>query len=80
MRPRFDGKTGRPLVPLTQEQLREHIRTTLAANQQWIRDQLPRRVRLRLAREHRIDTIASWLINHHQERAAILLWRLYRLW
>jgi hypothetical protein len=41
---------------------------------------LPRRVRLRLWRDRRIDASADWLIRRRYERLAILLWRAFRLW
>jgi hypothetical protein len=36
--PRFDGKTGRPLVPLTPEERREQILHTIESIKQWDRD------------------------------------------
>lgn len=38
--PRFDGRTGRPLVPLTPEKHREHVRGVLEANRRWLREQV----------------------------------------
>jgi hypothetical protein len=84
---RFDGKTGKPLVHLTSEELRVHIQATLADNRRWLRAQqqsvrrlLPRRTRARLWLTKGIDRAAGWLIDHGHDRLAILFWRVFRLW
>ena len=41
---------------------------------------LPRRVRFRLWREHRINGLGIWLVNHGHEDMAVLLWRACRMW
>jgi len=38
-------------------------------------DPLPRKVRLRLWCQHRIDGAAIWLVEHHHFAAAEYLWR-----
>lgn len=43
-------------------------------------DLLPRRVRLRLWWERRIDRVAFWLLVHRRDRLAVLLWKAFRLW
>jgi hypothetical protein len=39
MWPRFDGRTGRPLVPLTAEERREGVQRTIESTRRYIRDQ-----------------------------------------
>ena len=41
---------------------------------------LPRRTRLRLWRDHRVNTVAAWLCAHHGDRAAVALWRAFGMW
>jgi hypothetical protein len=41
---------------------------------------LPRRTRLRLWRDRRVDTITAWLCAHHGCRAAVALWRAFGMW
>lgn len=41
---------------------------------------LPRRVRLRLWRDHRLDDLALWLLNHSHQRLAIWVWKAAGLW
>jgi hypothetical protein len=45
-----------------------------------LRPLLPRRIRLRLWIEHRIDDVAIWLVDHRHDQLAILLWEAFRLW
>ena len=52
---RFDGRTGRPLVPLTAEERREHVQRVIASNRQWLREQ----VWWRRAFRRMIDTTRS---------------------
>lgn len=41
---------------------------------------LPRRVRLRLAVQRRIDHAACWLVEHCHPRAGEALWRICGMW
>jgi len=43
-------------------------------------DPLPRRVRLRLWCQHKIDRAGYWLVCHRQFKAAELLWRMTGGW
>ena len=79
MSKRFDGQTGRPLVQLTPEELKAHIRSVVAANDQWLRQQLPRSARVRLWFARHIDGIAIWLLDQRRERTAMLVWRTFRM-
>jgi hypothetical protein len=41
---------------------------------------LPPRTRLRLWREHQLNRLGCWLVEHGHIEAAIRLWRLFGTW
>jgi hypothetical protein len=57
---RYDGKTGRPLFPQTQEERLEDIRRTIEANRRHLRDQ----VWWRRWRRAAVDRF--WLLMEHR--------------
>ena len=62
----------------------EHLRARLAAVD-WTQppkllDPLPWRTRLRLWKDHQVNSAGCWLVNHGHTKAAIRFWRLWGGW
>jgi hypothetical protein len=73
-------RVNRVLTEAEAERIRQRLRRALASGQPPQILGLPRRVRARLWLIHHIDHAAIWLTDHGHHRAAIALWRVFRLW
>lgn len=60
--------------------LRRRLYEALAKGKVQVLTPLPRRVRLRLAIQRRIDGAACWLVEHCHPRAGEALWRVFGMW
>lgn len=74
-RVRWQGKT----TPADEDALRRQLQEAIQRGRIVIYD-LPRRVRLRLWLTGRVNHAGICLVNHGHERAAVLLWRIFRMW